>query len=202
VRRLKHSSSKAGAKKVHREQLIIEAHRQYVDLVDDYVQRAKASMGVLNVLDMGTMAQLMVIDGYIAHAERQIDQIRRRVLEGDPIAHQEKVFSIFEEHTEWISKGKAGVPQVLGLGVCVLEDQYGFILHHRVTNRTLVWMKNASSAHTTAILFLPIFLLSNQEIFSFFILSCYLFFRHDKSTIDQKLDQFMARVFIIVSLKL
>lgn len=132
VRRLKHSSSKDGAKKSQREQLIIEAHRQYVDLVDHYVQRAQASLGVLEVLDIGTMARIMVIDGYIAHAERQIDQIRRRVLEGSPIAHREKVFSIFEEHTEWISKGKAGVSQELGLGVCVLEDQYGFILHHQV----------------------------------------------------------------------
>ncbi|WP_319548855.1 transposase [Desulfogranum marinum] len=48
------------------------------------------------------------------------------------IAHAEKVFSIFEEHTEWISKGKAGVPVELGLKVCVLQDQYGFILHYRV----------------------------------------------------------------------
>ena len=44
----------------------------------------------------------------------------------------EKVFSIFQPHTEWISKGKAGVPQELGLGVCVHKDQFGFILHHRV----------------------------------------------------------------------
>jgi len=132
VRRLKHSSSKDGAKKAQRERLIIEAHRQYVDLVDHYVQRAKTSIGVLNVSDIGKMAGIMVIDGYIAHAERQIDRIRRRVLEGGAIAHREKVFSIFEEHTEWISKGKAGVSQELGLGVCVLEDQYGFILHHQV----------------------------------------------------------------------
>ena len=40
--------------------------------------------------------------------------------------------SIFEEHTEWISKGKAGVPVELGLRVCVLEYQMGFILHHKV----------------------------------------------------------------------
>ena len=45
---------------------------------------------------------------------------------------EEKVFSLFEEHTEWISKGKAGVPVELGLRVCVLEDQFGFILHHQV----------------------------------------------------------------------
>ena len=34
--------------------------------------------------------------------------------------------------TEWISKGKAGVPVELGVKVCILEDQYQFILHHQV----------------------------------------------------------------------
>jgi hypothetical protein len=75
---------------------------------------------------------LLLIENYLSHADRQIDQIRRRVLKGESIAHHEKVFSIFEEHTEWISKGKAGVPQELGLRVCILEDQYGFILDHHV----------------------------------------------------------------------
>ena len=69
---------------------------------------------------------------YIAHAERQIDQIRRRVIEGESIPHAEKVFSIFEEHTEWIKKGKAGVQVELGLRVCIVKDQFGFILHHLV----------------------------------------------------------------------
>jgi transposase, IS5 family len=63
---------------------------------------------------------------------RQIDQIRRRVILGERIPHEEKVFSIFEPHTEWISKGKAGVPVELGLRVCIVEDQHRFILHHRV----------------------------------------------------------------------
>ena len=63
---------------------------------------------------------------------RQIDQIERRVLKGEVIPHEEKVSSIFEEHSEWISKGKAGVPVELGVRVCVLEDQYQFILHHRI----------------------------------------------------------------------
>ena len=68
----------------------------------------------------------------MAHGTRQIDQIRRRVILGQSIAHEEKVFSIFETHTEWISKGKAGVPVELGLKVCILEDQHQFILHHQV----------------------------------------------------------------------
>jgi len=48
------------------------------------------------------------------------------------IPHEEKLFSIFEPHTEWIRKGKAGVPQELGLKVCIVEDRYQFIMHHQV----------------------------------------------------------------------
>ncbi len=72
------------------------------------------------------------IEKFLNHADRQIAQIQRRVVEAEVIPYNEKVFSIFEPHTEWISKGKAGVPVELGLKVCVLEDQYGFILHHQV----------------------------------------------------------------------
>ncbi|AHE98713.1 transposase [Thioalkalivibrio paradoxus ARh 1] len=64
-----------------------------------------------------------------------MDQIRRRILEGERIPHDEKVFSLFEPHTEWISKGKAGVPVELGLRVCVMAAPDGFILHHRVMER-------------------------------------------------------------------
>ena len=76
--------------------------------------------------------RLKSIEDYIQHAERQIDQIYRRIVLDETIPHAEKVFSIFEPHTEWISKGKAGVPRELGLRVCILKDQHGFILHHRV----------------------------------------------------------------------
>jgi hypothetical protein len=83
-------------------------------------------------MGIGAVVRLTAIEQYIMHAERQIEQIRRRVIQGETIAHHEKVFSIFQAHTEWLSKGKAGVPQELGLSVCVLEDQHGFILHHQV----------------------------------------------------------------------
>jgi hypothetical protein len=83
-------------------------------------------------MGMADVALSMLIEGFMAHADRQIDQIRRRVIKDEKIPHAEKVCSIFEEHTEWISKGKAGVPQELGLKVCIMEDQFGFILHHHV----------------------------------------------------------------------
>jgi len=81
--------------------------------------------------------ELLALNNFVEHANRQIDQINRRVIEGESIPHQEKVFSIFEEHTEWINKGKQGVPVELGLRVCILSDQYNFILHHRVMQKEI-----------------------------------------------------------------
>lgn len=54
---------------------------------------------------------------------------------GEKIPHDEKVFSLFQPHTEWIMKGKAGVPVELGVKVCVLEDQHQFILHHMIMEK-------------------------------------------------------------------
>jgi len=68
-------------------------------------------------------------------AKKLMDQVDRRVILDEVIKHEEKMFSVFEEHTEWISKGKAGVPVELGLRVCIMEDQYQFILHHRVMEK-------------------------------------------------------------------
>jgi transposase, IS5 family len=64
-----------------------------------------------------------------------IDQIKRRCFKGESIPHEEKLFSLFERHTEWISKGKAGITQELGLRLAVVECSTGFLLHHRVMER-------------------------------------------------------------------
>jgi hypothetical protein len=132
AQQLKRSTSKNNAKKAKREQLIIAAHLAYLDLALALVEKAKESLLSISSSDIVVALKVAEIKRYIAHAERQMDQIRRRVVEGETIPHNEKVFSIFEEHTEWISKGKAGVSQELGLKVCIVKDQFGFILHHRV----------------------------------------------------------------------
>jgi IS5 family transposase len=135
ARKLRRSGSKDLKKKARKQALIVEAYEAYLDLVEKFLLRARASVEILRKRQCPCLIRLMEIEGYIKHAERQIDQVRRRVMEGEVIPHDEKVFSVFEEHTEWLCKGKAGVPQELGLKVCLLEDQYGFILHHRVMEK-------------------------------------------------------------------
>lgn len=135
IQKLKRSTSKDENKKNQREQFIVKAHQNYMDVCQGFALKAKETIRILRELGILSISQdlrLNIIEEYIRHAERQIDQIRRRVVLDEKIPHAEKVFSIFQQHTEWISKGKAGVPQELGLKVCILKDQYGFILHHEV----------------------------------------------------------------------
>ena len=134
VSKLKKSTSKDENKQEQREQLIKEAHGDYINLSKSLIDKAQETINAIMVSeeDFILRAKIVKVQRYIDHGKRQIDQICRRVIEGESIPHNEKVFSIFEEHTEWISKGKAGVPVELGKRVCIVKDQYGFILHHRV----------------------------------------------------------------------
>jgi hypothetical protein len=132
AQKLKASNSQDEAQKVKQQEIIKVAYVSYLEVAQEFIVRAQASIAALRQRGCSEELQLLHIGGYIKHAQRQIDQIKRRVLLGEVIPHNEKVFSVFEEHTEWISKGKAGVPQEFGLKVCIVEDQYRFILHHRV----------------------------------------------------------------------
>jgi IS5 family transposase len=137
VQNLKRSTSRDADKKAQAEQRIKEAHQEYVALAREFVDKAEITIPAIRGAspDLKTEALLLEIKGYVRHARRQIDQILRRVVGGEKIPHDEKVFSIFEPHTDWICKGKAGVPQELGLRVGIVEDQYQFILHHRVMEK-------------------------------------------------------------------
>jgi transposase, IS5 family len=46
------------------------------------------------------------IEHYCKLGDRVIDQARRRVLEGEQVPNAEKIFSIFEAHTDLIKRGK------------------------------------------------------------------------------------------------
>ena len=117
---------------------MVAAHQEYVDLARQYLDKARASLKSLEELGLlaaNQMLTMLEVQQYQLDADRQIDQTTRRVVEGKTIPHGEKVFSIFEPYTEWVVKGKAGVPMELGLRVCIIEDQHQFLLHHQVMEK-------------------------------------------------------------------
>lgn len=70
--------------------------------------------------------------GFIVLTEKVCDNARRRVLEGQTLANEEKIHSIFEPHTELIKRGKHPNPIEFGHKVLVIEDAAGFVVDYQV----------------------------------------------------------------------
>jgi hypothetical protein len=104
---------------------------------EELFMRAKESLNQLRAVGTNGMliTQINCAEAFMNDGIKLIDQIQRRVINGEKIPHEEKLFSLFQRHTEWICKGKAGVPQELGKRLCIIEDQYGFVLSHEVMDR-------------------------------------------------------------------
>lgn len=75
------------------------------------------------------------LQAFIARTERVQQTARRRVLRGENVPNEEKLFSMFEPHTQLYKRGKAGEPIQFGRLVMVYEDGAGFITHHYLLPR-------------------------------------------------------------------
>ncbi|MFA7230963.1 MAG: ISNCY family transposase [Victivallaceae bacterium] len=133
VQNVRHSTSQDEEKKAQRAQELKNRYADYVDYAAQLVGKAAVNIQAIKELNLlSPVHSAMEIEMYIQYAQLFQDQIRRRVFGDEKIPHAEKVFSVFEPHTEWIVKGKAGISQELGLRVCLVTDSNGFTLHHKV----------------------------------------------------------------------
>jgi IS5 family transposase len=64
--------------------------------------------------------------------DRVLDQTRRRVLQGETVPAEEKLYSIFEPHTDLIKRGKTLKPVEFGHKVFLAESAHGLITEYRV----------------------------------------------------------------------
>ena len=72
------------------------------------------------------------IEHYCGLGARVIDQARRRVLLGEQVPNAEKVYSIFEPHTDLIKRGKVLTPVEFGHKVFLAESAHGLITQYDV----------------------------------------------------------------------
>jgi hypothetical protein len=88
-------------------------------------------------------------DGYTPHAlalvedlkhwlqltEQVCDTAYRRVILEETVPNSEKLFSLFETHTQLYRRGKASTPNQFGRLFMVFEDSAGFISHYHLMDR-------------------------------------------------------------------
>ena len=116
-----------------------EAYRSLIDIAEEVVESAQVVLQ--NTSKAGgkdILADLPVanIREEIAHycdlGSRVIDQARRRVLDGEQVANVDKIYSIFEPHTDLIKRGKVRTPVEFGHKVFLAESAQGLITQYEV----------------------------------------------------------------------
>ena len=117
------------------EQAKKQSVKQYLQLAQALKLRCEAVLERPPVAtDKETMTIILLVGlrHYVAYVIKFIDQIERRLLKGEAIPAEEKVYSIFEPHTEWISKGKQNKRVELGHLLLITTDQHQFIIDYKI----------------------------------------------------------------------
>jgi len=123
-------ASSSGGK--NKEQRVKQAVRYYLSKARALLDKLERSKEVLPVRDITDMLIILELDRFMDLLDKHIDLLERRKIKGEQIPHDEKMFSIFEEYTEWITKGKLHPNVELGKKLAITTDQYNLIVDYRV----------------------------------------------------------------------
>lgn len=86
--------------------------------------RDKVSLALLSLCDQGVEHSHWETLAYFHQMlDKHLDLVDRRLLQGQAIPVAEKVYSLFEPHTEWINKGKLHPAVELGHRLLIATDQ-------------------------------------------------------------------------------
>jgi len=114
-----------------------KAYRAMIKLVEKVLGRTRNLCHELLSYSLSPL-QLCQVQHLKTFRERT-EQVRgtaeRRVLKGEKVPNEEKLFSLFEVHTQLYKRGKASSPVQFGRLVLICEDGAGFITHHHVLAR-------------------------------------------------------------------
>jgi IS5 family transposase len=125
------------ARERHRRQ--VRTYRALIRVTEHVVTEARAVVNRtarVRGLDPLTHVTVDALRGEIARycelGDRVISQTRRRVLHGEQVPTGDKLYSIFETHTDLIKRGKLLTPVEFGHKVFLAESGRGLITQYRV----------------------------------------------------------------------
>jgi transposase, IS5 family len=138
IRKLVQKIGRASRAKGRGSERLKPGYQELLGVAKELLERARQLLAELSFRvepagdDLRVAAQTREVLHYVTLTEKVCDNARRRVLEGETLANSEKIFSIFEPHTELIKRGKQPVPIQFGHNVLVIEDAKGFIGEYEV----------------------------------------------------------------------
>src|SRR5438132_1603309 len=116
-----------------------DKYRQLIGITQQVVHNARGILEKtkdqcgLDLMDDLVIGELRrKIDHYCQLGDRVIYQSWRRVLQGEQVPTDEKIYSIFETHTDLIKRGKVQKPIEFGHKIFLAESARGLITQYRV----------------------------------------------------------------------
>lgn len=127
VTRYARSRDKKRLREVHKSmRKLIERVEEVLEKVEQFVAYA-ADSSSLRLMGIGEN-----LAGYLPQMRRAAQAARRREFDGEKVPNDEKVFSIFEPHTELIQRGRRGRPIEFGHKVLLSQSPEKFITDYVV----------------------------------------------------------------------
>jgi hypothetical protein len=123
------TSGSGGKNKQERLEKVV---REYLIKGRTLVTKIKSTIPNIPIVNIQELSQIMMLEEYIKLVEKHIDLLERRIIKKEIIPHSEKLFSIFEQYTEWITKGKKRPNVEFGKRLSITTDQYGLIVDYEI----------------------------------------------------------------------
>ncbi len=121
---------KAGGK--DKEARLIKAASDYLEKARLFLAKLEKEKTNLPLCDAQDLVLQLELEYYQSMLVKHIDLVDRRIIKGQTIAHDEKLFSIFETYTEWITKGKQNPSVELGKNLQITTDQFNLIVDYKI----------------------------------------------------------------------
>ena len=117
----------------------VGTYRELIGIAEEVVESARTALrrtakarGKDTIAELAAAELRKEIEHFCSLGDRVIDQSRRRVLNGEQVPTAEKIYSIFEPHTDLIKRGKVQTPIEFGHKVFLAESARGLITQYEV----------------------------------------------------------------------
>lgn len=114
------------------------AAKNLLDKTQLLIEKLELSIKELTLIckTKSAISELSTLNEYTKYLKKHHDLVERRIIKGEKIPHQDKMFSVFETYTEWIDKGKQNPSVELGKRLGITTDQFGLIVDYEIMNKT------------------------------------------------------------------
>ena len=129
MRSLGRASASGGKGKEERQK---KAAQQYLDKAIAFSEKLTKAIYEFPVNNDKNLVKILELEMYKQLLDKHINLVERRLIKKEIIPHEEKMFSIFEPYTEWITKGKLRPSVELGKKVNITSDQYHLVVDYQI----------------------------------------------------------------------